>query len=320
MRNRNVSRRRARIGTAIALSAVAASAAGTLASDAGAAFPGADGLIAFEHESIAGDHTQADLATIAAGGGPVAMLTDTPARNEFGPAWSADGERIAFWRTRAPFGPGSIWVIDSGGGDPRRLTSAIDARDPAWNPAGTRIAFSGPGRAANETDILIMRASDGTLVRRLTAGAKLDFEPAWSPSGAELAFTRGSSQGADAGDLFVATLGDGRVRRLTHGSGYDHQASWSPSGARIAFERDQIQTAALHTIRRNGSARRRLTRGQHFDSGPAFAPSGTAIAFGSDRGSLLSDLWLVGPDGSGRTRLTDFPASSDGFGDWQPLP
>src|SRR3990172_9209589 len=76
-----------------------------------AAVPGANGRLAFEHEAPAGDHTQTDIYSVLPDGSQLRRLTATPDRNEFGPAWDPSGTRIAFWRTPAPFGPGSIWVM-----------------------------------------------------------------------------------------------------------------------------------------------------------------------------------------------------------------
>ena len=101
-----------------------------------------NGRLAFQLEAPAGDHTQTDVYTVKPNGSDLTALTTTPNENEFGPAWNATGTRIAFWRTPAPFGPGSIWTMDADGGGQQRLTTGLDARDPVWNPAGTRLAFT----------------------------------------------------------------------------------------------------------------------------------------------------------------------------------
>lgn len=281
-----------------------------------AAFPGTNGRLVFERESPAGDHTQTDLYTIMPGGGGLVRLTGTPNRNEFGPAWNAAGQRIAFWRTRAPFGPGSIWVMGARGRHQHRLTHDFDARDPAWNPAGTRIVFT--RASGSDFNLWTMRASDGARLRRLTSGRALDFEPAWSPDGTRIAFTRGFQQG-DPGDVWLLNLTNGRLRRITHSPAYDHQVSWAPGGKRLVFERDFESSSAILKVRADGSHLSRLTHGPHFDTGPAFSPDGRMIAFGSDRGpGLLDDLWLMDADGTG-PHLVRHLRFSEGFPDWQAL-
>ncbi len=281
-----------------------------------AAFPGSNGRLVFQLEAPAGDHTQTDIYTIRPGGSGLTRLTTTPNLNEFGPAWNAAGTRIAFWRTRAPFGTGSIWVMDAHGHHQKQLTHGFDARDPAWNPAGTRIVFSRSGRG--NSSLWTMRASDGGGLRRLTSGPALDFEPAWSPDGTRVAFTRGFQQG-DTGDIYVLNLKSGQLTHVTRGPAYDHQVAWAPSGKRLVFERDFSASSSIFAVNADGSHLTRLTRGPFFDVGPAFSPDGRYIAFGSDRGGVaLDDLWAMKANGTSLHRVRHLPFS-EGFPDWQPL-
>lgn len=217
--------RRVVSGAVAALGLLTAAAVGAGSAPADAAFPGWNGLLVFERELPAGDHTQTDLYTVGPDGSQLTRLTDTPNRNEFGAAWNAKGTEIAFWRTRAPFGPGSIWVMNADGDQPRRLTRGIDARDPAWNPAGSRLVFTQVHNGG--FDLWTMRASDGGAARRLTSGSALDFEPAWSPDGIRIAFTQASAQGGP-GDIYLLDLKSGRLRQITHSPAYDHQVAWAP--------------------------------------------------------------------------------------------
>ena len=283
-----------------------------------AAFPGANGRLVFERETVAGDHTQSDLYTVQSDGSQLDRLTDTPNRNEFGPAWNAAGSRIAFWRTRAPFGPGSIWVMDANGAHSRQITHGFDARDPAWNPAGTRIVFT--RIHGTNFDLWTMRASDGGDLRPLTSGSALDFEPAWSPNGNAVAFTRGSEQG-DPGDIYVKDLRTGGLTHITRSRAYDHQVAWAPGGKRLVFERDYDTSSSIFVANADATQLTRLTGGIHFDTGPAFSPDRRLIAFGSDRGGVQhNDLWVMDADGTDRHAILHLAASSEGFPDWRPRP
>ncbi len=248
-------------------------------------------------------------------GGDLQRLTATRDQHELGPAWNAAGSRIAFWRTPAPFGPGSIWTMTANGTDERRLTVGIDARDPAWSPAGTRIAFtlaSGEG-----FDVWTMRASDGADLQQVTSGPALDFEPAWSPDGTRLAFTRGSQEG-DVGDVYVIDLATGAVTQVTSSPEYDHQVAWSPDGTRLVFERDSGPSFSIYTVNVDGTGLTRVTDGPYFDTGPAFSPDGRFIAFGSNRGgTFLDDLWIVNADGTELRRVREL-RFSESFSDWRP--
>lgn len=277
-----------------------------------AAFPGANGRIVFQRELVAGDHTQVDLFTVKGDGSGRVRLTATPNLNEFGPAWSADGSMIAFWRTPAPFGPGSLWVMKADGSGRRQLTSGVDARDPAWNPGGTRLVYQ------QGFDLFTLRASDGGGRDRLTAGRPLDFEPAWSPDGRRIAFTRGFATG-DVGDIYLLRRSTGIITHVTRSTAYDHQVSWAPGGHWLVFERDFVSSSAVFVVRPDGSGLHRLTNGDHFDISPAWSSNGLRIALGSDRGGGLHDLWVMRRDGTRLHPLLVLPHSAEGFPDWRPV-
>lgn len=281
-----------------------------------AAFPGADGRVAFTQEAPAGDHTQSDIYTVNPDGSGLLRLTASANKNEFGPAYNPAGTLIAFWRTAAPFGPGSLWMMNADGTGKRQLTSDVDARDPAWDPTGTRLAYTGPGQGS--FDIWSLRAADGQDRHRVTQGPATDFEPAWSPNGSRIAFTRGFQQG-DAGDVYAVGPAGGPVTPITSSPAYDHQVAWAPGGARLTYERDFAHSSSIFVVGVDGSSPIRLTTGPFFDTGPAFSPRGNRIAFGTDRpGQTFPDLWLMRPDGTNQHGLIDLDFAN-GFPDWQPL-
>ena len=110
---------------------------------------------------------------------PRRLTTQAHAR-EFQPAWSPDGEWIAFvtWASDG----GALWKARAdGGGVPIRLSdqNAFYA-DPAWSPDGSRIAF--------------LRAPEGSA--RLQRGPMpADAQVAWLPSGGGAVSTIGPAAG-----------------------------------------------------------------------------------------------------------------------------
>jgi Tol biopolymer transport system component len=101
------------------------------------------------------------------------------------PAWSPDGQMIAFVRLNNGLGS-PIYVVKTDGSGLRRLTrpAALDA-DPTWSPDGRKIAFVSD-RDPN-SEIYVMNAN-GKGQRNLTRNRAFDADPAWSPDGRKIAF------------------------------------------------------------------------------------------------------------------------------------
>jgi Tol biopolymer transport system component len=104
--------------------------------------------------------------------------------NDWSPAWSPDGTRIAFARFFDDNQFTDLAVINVDGSGLQRLTTA-SGEYPTWSPDGARIAFA-TARDGNY-EIYVMN-SDGTGQTRLTNNPAYDMSPAWSPDGTRIAF------------------------------------------------------------------------------------------------------------------------------------
>jgi dipeptidyl aminopeptidase/acylaminoacyl peptidase len=113
----------------------------------------------------------------------------------FDPAWSPNGDRIAYAAYDGA-GKSEIHTIALDGSAHAQLTSN-SARDeePAWSPDGAELAFSsdrdgvvaGFDGAGGPGELYAMDAGGGN-VRRLTADPAYDSSPAWAPDGSRIAF------------------------------------------------------------------------------------------------------------------------------------
>src|SRR5688500_530147 len=146
------------------------------------AAPVANGKIAFA--STRGVSLANDSYLMEPNGTAPTQLTTYPG-DDYTPAWSPDGRKLAFTSFRD--GNAEIYVMNADGSGQKRLTSdqAFDA-NPTWSPDGTRIAFQSD-RAIGRTEIYVMHA-DGGDPARLTYSAwdVENYEPAWSPDGTKL--------------------------------------------------------------------------------------------------------------------------------------
>ncbi|HYF25186.1 MAG TPA: hypothetical protein VD931_05560 [Baekduia sp.] len=282
------------------------------AAPAQAAFPGANGRVAFSSEG--------DLWTVAADGTGLARLTMT-ADDEAQAAFSPDGTRIAFRRRPEPGAPYQVHVMAADGSDVRRVgVSAFHDTQPAWTPDGARIVFRRSTPGAGDGDVWSMRA-DGTDARQLVATPEADERyPVVSPDGTRLAFT---SDRAGQYEVYVSAADGAGPVRLTHDPGYDSAPSWSPDGGRIAFERgaalDADTTKDIWVMAADGAGQTRLTETAGVDEGPAFSPDGTQIAFTSGRDGQY-EVYRMAADGSGQARVVAREATREESPDWQPVP
>ena len=113
-----------------------------------------------------------DIYTIAWNGTGEARLT-SDSLNQTDPAWSPDGERIAY------FSHDGIHVVaDGGSGDSWVPNSNYLGFGLTWSPDGQRIAFA--NLFNSDFDVLIT-APDGTNRQNLTQSAGDDLDPAWEP-------------------------------------------------------------------------------------------------------------------------------------------
>jgi eukaryotic-like serine/threonine-protein kinase len=90
-------------------------------------------------------HDGGGIYEIAALGGEARQL----ARDGRNPKYSPDGTKVALWIGEENIlpsipGTGTVWVIPSAGGEPRRLgTGLTSARHPIWSPDGRRLLVIG---------------------------------------------------------------------------------------------------------------------------------------------------------------------------------
>jgi Tol biopolymer transport system component/DNA-binding winged helix-turn-helix (wHTH) protein len=101
------------------------------------------------------------------------------------PAWSPDGQRIAFASNRG--GPHSIWVSQHDGRGAVQIAEFGGAfiDNPAWSPNGELIAFD--GSPEGKTAIFTVSPEGGT-PRRISDGQGDNRNPAWSRDGAWIYF------------------------------------------------------------------------------------------------------------------------------------
>jgi TolB protein len=239
---------------------------------------------------VSNDKTAANMLNsivlMNADGSNLRKIFSAEGKNAMGPAWSHQGDRIAFALGiffQGVNGPqiGDIATIDPEGG---HLTVLTDGKAnyamPSWSGDGKQIVYRRAGAGGNALEIVDV----GTKAQRvLTSGPGHYSQPGWSPANDTIQFT------ADIdGPYEIYTIkSDGTaLTRLTNSPWHNAHASWSPDGQWIAFT---------------------TGRGGFKDE----------VALRTANPQAYGEICVMRADGSGQTVLTDNPFE-DGTPTWIP--
>ena len=149
---------------------------------------------------------------------PVSFIAST--KPEVYPAYSRDGQRIAFMSLRS--GANEIWVCESDGSKTAQLTSFGGAAvyGPSWSPDGQNVGFTVAQKGMKE-DIYVVSANGGT-PRQLTTNPAEDKWPAWSHDGKWIYF---SSTRTGREEIWKMPSSGGDAVQITRNSGDEPQES-----------------------------------------------------------------------------------------------
>ena len=176
-----------------------------------------------------------------------------PHNQNYLPAWSPDGSKIAFVSQRD--GNPEIYVMNRDGSGVRRMTSspAVDV-SPTWSPSGNQIAWVSD--RSGTPHIYVMNA-DGTGQRLLIGNGYCD-RPTWSTAPFnEIAYSVRTGPGFD---VFIYSFATGESHRLTDGIGTNESPVFSPNGRHVAFTSTRSGKSQIFTIDRDGNNLRQITR------------------------------------------------------------
>ena len=225
------------------------------------------------------------------------------------PAWSPDGERLAFI---SPCGgnqeiyPGAgIFIINVDGSETTPLPSAPGGDfDPAWSPDGTRIAFTSL-RDYNRAQIYEFILEDNS-VHSISANTVRDSQPAWSPDGRQIVFVttrRGPYQ-----IWIMDQSGEEAVLLSRSGSLKDTHPNWSPDEVVIMFTQTEllggVPRLVAMRVEEGNLIENRVVQEVIPMREASYSHDGAWIAFESWPEGSNHDIYIMKAN-VGRQRLTD---------------
>jgi Tol biopolymer transport system component len=168
------------------------------------------------------------------GKNPVNLTKDSPA-DDTQPAFSPDGEHIAFRSQREG---GGVFVIGATGESVKRLTDF--GYNPVWSPDGKEIACADESivepRIRFSANSRIWAVNVATGERRLVTKED-SVQPHWSPHGVRIAY-QGRRKAAQR-DIWTIPAGGGEPVEVTNDAATDWKAVWSPDGKYLYFASDR---------------------------------------------------------------------------------
>jgi Tol biopolymer transport system component len=247
----------------------------------------------------------------ADGGDAAALTTDADLVSHVRPAWSPDGEWLAYERQTDTQASAAQLVVTTADGSESFPVTDGKHRDmaPAWAGARRLVFASDRGGAMNlwQVDVDFDRRRTAGEPLQVTLGAGEDFDPSVAADGS-LAYSNLRRLqnlwrvAIDPQTLEVA----GEPERLMSASWNDFAPSISSDGS-IAFSSDRNGNADVYVRDGNGKVRQ-LTDLPGQDLQPVFSPDGTRIAFFSDsRGD--NDIYVLPLAGGSPVPVT--PAGSN---------
>jgi TolB protein len=218
------------------------------------------------------------------------------------PAVSADGSKLAFtaWPGAGQYPRIFIYATDSPRDLHFRNPQASMNGTASFTPDGRRVVFSSSAKGGRN---LFSANVDGSDLRQITSGDKIDAEPKVSPNGYAVAF---SSNRSGREQIYRVNLDGGDMSRLTDGAGDASNPSWQPEGKVIAFAWTRgyaIGGFNIFWMDAVDQKPKQLTHGQGKNENPSWAPDGIHLAFSSTR-SGFSQIWTMLADGNSARRLT----------------
>ncbi|MFO8232562.1 MAG: S9 family peptidase [Longimonas sp.] len=240
---------------------------------------------------------------LASADGEMNMQYTRGEHSSYSPAFSPEGQHLAFITTRS--GPPQVWAMRVQGGEAYQVTDAETGVDSfQWAPDGSKIAYT---MTDPKSDAEKQREKERRDVQ------VVDEEHLYS----HLYTT----------DVAEADDSTRQVQRLTDGDFHIRSFDWSPDGSTLVFDHQPTPNinsgfteADISTVPADSGAVTTLVEQPGVDSAPHFSPDGSQIAFTGQGGQPepvgLNDVYVIAASGGTPQKLAETPNRSSSLEGW----
>ncbi len=247
-------------------------------------------------------------------GSDTVNLSNNPA-DDWDPAWSSDGAKVAFVSNRENGEEGGqfIYVMNADGSNVRQLTTENGSDWPDWSHDGSQITYS------RNDDIYVINADGSGQPVNLTNSPEKDTQSTWSPDGSQIAWLSGDDWNWN---VFVMNADGSNVHQITD-NGQVSGVGWTVDGRIITGWGWKDQEELCHNCVLNADGSNIVDAGGKGDlqrylpfwtvDGHRVELANVALDGGSDEiylvGEIFPDMFLNLTNNPANDRNPDWPAN-----------